>query len=195
MHRSIMSRILIALFFLTSTSSYAVTVEGVSVPEKITQAQGKQALVLNGAGVRTKFIFSIYVGALYLPEKHHKVDQILALKGANRISMHFLYDEVSKEKLVAGWNDGFEENNSEQEMAKLRDRLNTFNSFFKSVVKGNVILLDYVPGKGTIVVINNQQQGTVPGPDFNRALLKVWLGEEPADDDLKEAMLGKTEVE
>jgi hypothetical protein len=33
--------------------------------------------------------------------------------------------------------------------------------------------------------------GTVQGEDFYRALLKVWLGDKPADKGLKKAWLGK----
>ncbi len=80
-------------------------------------------------------------------------------------------------------------------MQSLQQRLNDFNHLFRTVARGDVIVLDYVPGKGTSVSINNELQGTVPGHDFNQALLKVWLGDEPADDDLKEAMLGTSQAE
>ena len=62
---------------------------------------------------------------------------------------------------------------------------------FTTVHAGDVILLDYIPGKGTIVNIRGEQQGVIEGEDFYSALLDVWLGDEPADDDLKEAMLGE----
>jgi len=55
---------------------------------------------------------------------------------------------------------------------------------------GDIVLLDYVPGKGTAVKINGVEKGIVEGEDFNKALLDIWLGEEPADDGLKDAMLG-----
>ena len=177
--------------FFISRAPFALTVEGIEVPAQVTQAGNYQKLLLNGAGVRTKFVFSIYVGALYLAEKKTRLSDILANTGPNRVSMHFLYAEVSKEKLTSGWNEGFEENNTEPQMKQLRGRLNDFNKLFKTVVKGDVIILDYLPGKGTSVSINNHVQGTIPGHDFNQALLKVWLGEEPADSDLKDAMLGK----
>lgn len=180
----------LTLVIFISRASFAVTVEGIEVPTQVTQGN-HQKLLLNGAGVRSKFVFSIYVGALYLVEKKTSLSDILANTGPNRVIMHFLYAEVSKEKLTSGWNEGFKENNTEQQMKKLRDRLNDFNKLFKTVVKGDVIILDYLPGKGTAVSINNHVQGTIPGHDFNQALLKVWLGEEPADSDLKDAMLGK----
>ena len=108
----------------------------------------------------------------------------------NLFTMHFLYDEVSKEKLNSGWHDGFVLNQDDAQMAKLKQRLEQFKGLFITVKKGDVIYLDYFPDKGTQVTINNEVKGTIPGFDFHQALMKVWLGEEPADWNLKEALLG-----
>jgi hypothetical protein len=150
---------------------------------------GGPKLVLNGAGVRKKFFVKVYVGALYLPNKATTVAAVLNETGPKRVLMHFLYKKVEREKLTDGWKEGFE-NNSKTEMAQLRARLDDFNKLFTDVKKGDVILLDYLPGSGTRVTINGQEKGTIAGEDFNRALLKVWLGPEPADSGLKQAMLG-----
>jgi len=104
--------------------------------------------------------------------------------------MNFLYREVSAEKLVAGWNEGFSSNNSAGELQQLQERINQFNSYFIPVRKGDEIRLDYIPGQGTRVYVNDQLQGSVNGEDFSRALLKIWLGKKPADAGLKEALLG-----
>ena len=186
----------IAIILLTcvlsviTSSAYARDIKGVSLPESVQLDATTPALVLNGAGVRSKFVFSIYVGALYLSDKATSADAVLQQPGARRVSMHILYDEISKEKLVDGWNDGFRNNSTEQEFNAVRERLASFNEFFQTVVKGDVIVMDYLPGVGTRVHINDQLKGTIPGADFQRALLKVWLGNEPADDSLKQAMLG-----
>jgi len=182
--------IITATFFLFGHNVLAREIQGVTLEESVTVGPQHANLTLNGAGVRSKFFFKIYVGALYLPTKMSTVDAILSSSGANRVSMHFLYDEVSKEKLVDGWNDGFENNSTEEEMAALRTRLDAFNAMFRTVHENDVIQFDYIPDIGTSVYVNNEKKGTIEGADFNKALLKVWLGEEPADDDLKEGMLG-----
>ncbi len=166
----------------------ARTIEDVNLPEQITLAN--TALQLNGAGIRTKFVFNIYVGTLYLPQKASAAKQILAMNGAKRVGMHILYSEIDKEKLINGWHEGFENNLDNKQFEALKPRLQQFNNLFVTVKKGDVIYLDFIPGKGTVVTINNKTRGTVQGDDFYTALLKVWLGEEPADDDLKAAMLG-----
>ena len=163
-------------------------IAGVNVPETVTIKN--KGLVLNGAGIRKKLFVKVYVGALYLTVKRTTTSQILSDPGAKRIVMSFLYKEVSADKLVDGWNEGFDSNNSAEELKVLQDRIDQFNSFFITVHKGDVILLDYTPDQGTQVWINDMLKGTVPGEDFSQALLKIWLGRKPADPGLKEAMLG-----
>ena len=133
----------------------------------------------------------IYIGSLYLEKKQKTVKDIYSAPGEKRISMHFLYNEVSKEKLVNGWNDGFENNNSDEELEKFKQQINQFNSLFDNVKKGEVININFIPTTGTHVIINNKSKGLIEGDDFFVILLKIWLGEEPADDELKEALLGK----
>lgn len=168
----------------------AKEVAGLTIPEQVSLEQGIDPLILNGAGIRSKFFVKVYVGALYLPSKQTAVENILALPGAKRVSMHVLYDEVSKEKLIGGWNDGFANNNSPEVLVTLKERLNNFNELFTSVKRGDLVNIDFLPGKGTRVQINTINKGIIAGDDFYEAVLKVWLGEQPADSNLKQGMLG-----
>jgi hypothetical protein len=163
-------------------------IAGVNVPETVTIKN--KGLILNGAGIRKKLFVKVYVGALYLTDKQTTTSQILSDPGAKRIVMSFLYKEVSADKLVDGWNEGFNSNNSAEELKVLQDRIDQFNSFFVTVLRGDIIQLDYTPDQGTQVWINDMLKGTVPGEDFSQALLKIWLGRKPADAGLKDAMLG-----
>jgi len=182
----------IALFcFLFSLNQLeAREVAGIKLDEKITIAA--MPLQLNGAGIRTKFIFDIYVGALYLKDQARTTDAALKSSSNNRLRMVFLYDQVEKQKLVNGWNDGFENNLSKTELTTLKSKITDFNHLFDTVNKGDTIDLDYIKGKGTHVYYNSKLRGVIEGKAFNAALLKIWLGEEPADDDLKQAMLGQS---
>jgi len=172
-------------------TSHALEVAGVDIAKNA--SVGGQQLTLNGAGVRRKFFFKIYVGALYLKSPVSSAAQVLNDPNPKRIHMHFLYDEVSSKKLADGWTEGFENNLTETEMAALQARLTKFNVLFTDMRKGDSIDFDFVPAKGVSVTINGQKKGEIMGKDFNRALLSVWLGEEPADSSLKEAMLGVEE--
>lgn len=169
----------------------ALEVDGVELAESVRDGEGGKTLVLNGAGTRTKFFFDIYVGALYLETRTHSAERILESDGANRVEMHFVYDEVSAEKLRSGWMDGFEANNPSEALAALDDRIRTFVDLFPSVREGDVVILDYRPGAGTRVSLNGRSLGAIAGADFNRALLRIWLGDEPPNAALKEGMLGR----
>lgn len=188
-----MKRVIFALILSGCFCPYMVfggNIEGVAVPEKITLDNGT-VLSLNGAGVRTKFFFDIYVGALYLPTTMREVQQVIDDPGPKRVGMYILYDEISKEKITSAWTEGFEDNNTDEQLRSLQQRLDQFNGMFKDLKEGDVVFMDYVPDNGTRLVINGRNIGTIKGHDFNAALLKVWLGESPADSDLKSAMLGK----
>ncbi len=177
------------LVIFTSLEASAMKIAGVDVPQSVTV--GDKALVLNGAGIRKKIIIKVYVGSLYLEVKQKEVGKVLADPGAKSIVMNFLYKEVSRKRTIEGWNKGFDSNHSTKELIPLKKRINQFNSLFTTVYEGDEIRLDYLPGKGTQVIINGKLRGTVPGEDFHRAVLKIWLGAKPADKKLKKAMLGK----
>lgn len=75
-------------------------VAGWEVPEIALIGPQQTPAVLNGAGIRTRFFFKIYVGALYLPERAGQAQQVYAMVGPKRVLMHFLYDQVSAKKLT-----------------------------------------------------------------------------------------------
>jgi len=145
---------------------------------------------LNGAGIREKFFLNIYIGALYLEQTMHEPGAILADTGYASILMHFTYHEVSNEKITDGWTDGLKANLTAQRMQDIKPRLDRFNSLFRTVVKGDVIRIDYLPGTGTQVRINNELRGSVEGNDFFRDLLRIWLGAHPVSKTLKHDLLG-----
>ncbi|MGH8602153.1 MAG: chalcone isomerase family protein, partial [Gammaproteobacteria bacterium] len=142
--------------FFASTAA-AMEIAGVRLADQV--QVGAANLTLNGAGVRSKFFVKVYVGALYLPKRSQSVSQILEMPGPKRVAMHFLHDEVSQEKLIDAWIEGFENNQSEQMLTTLRPRIEQFNKLFQTVHRGDVITLDYVPEKGTDVVINGVEKG------------------------------------
>jgi len=175
---------------LLSHSVSGKDVSGVDIPETVTLKNG--ALVkLNGAGVRSKFFFKIYAAGLYLPALSSKPEQIYSMSGGKRIFMQFIYDGVSKEKLIDGWNSGFKNNLPQAQLNNLSNEIEQFNGVFTEAKKNDQIILDFIPDVGTEVRINNELKASIKGPEFYSALLKIWLGNEPADGDLKEALLGQ----
>lgn len=178
-------RILCVLLVLMLNTAIADEVAGVKISEQVEASD--VVLELNGAGLRKKYFVKVYVGGLYLPEKTHVSDQAIRMAGARQINMHFLRD-VGADKITAGWTEGFTSNTND--LAALNERLQKFNALFEDMKEGDEIILQYLPGQGTRVIIKSRQKGVIAGEDFMQALLRVWLGDKPADEALKAAMLG-----
>jgi hypothetical protein len=172
-----------------TVSSLAVEVGGVMIQDTATVAG--QHLGLNGAGLRKKFFVKVYAAGLYLPEKTADAQKAITMPGPKRITMQFIYDGVEAGKITKGWTEGFEKNSTDKQLQKLQSRLNAFNAFFEDMKKGDRIIIDYLPESGTQVTVKGQLKGVIPGEDFMQALLRVWLGEEPADEGLRAGMLGE----
>lgn len=167
----------------------AMEIAGVSVPDSIKTDDGV-TLSLNGAGIRTKLFFDIYIAQLYLEKPATETKDVLAADNHKRVIMHFLYEKVEKAKVVEVWNEGFLSNTNPEQLAELKGRINQFNAMFTDVKKDDVVILDYVPGSGTKVIVAGAEKGVIQGKDFNDALLSIWLGESPISKDLKAKLLG-----
>ena len=182
--------VFVTAWLLLCGAAQAAEVEGVKLADKV--QLGSAELTLNGAGVRTRVFFKVYVGALYLQQKTGSPDAVLGDAGAKRIAMHMLRD-LDAEQLFSALNEGLKKNHAPDQLARLEPQVKQLEEIFnalKAAKKGDVILLDYLPGAGTRVTVRGDDKGTIPGEEFNRALLRIWLGEKPADSGLKKAMLG-----
>ncbi|MEN8206072.1 MAG: chalcone isomerase family protein [Pseudomonadota bacterium] len=174
---------------ICSMPVYAIEIEGVEIPETDSSADSKTTLVLNGAGLREKFFVDVYVGALYLQAKTPDAHAILSDDGPASVHMHILYSEISRKKITDGWIDGLDANLSKSELQALQPRVDAFNKLFTVLKEGDVLRIDYSPGRGTEVRINGEWRGAVEGNDFFRSLLKIWIGSNPISKSLRQGML------
>ncbi|MDZ7805300.1 chalcone isomerase family protein [Thiohalophilus sp.] len=189
--RKVTISMLMSILYLFSASIYALNAKGVEIPEVVTQDGSQQELVLNGTGVRGKFIFDIYVGALYLVKPSDDAIQIMSDSSPKRVMMHFLYNEISENKMHSAWREGFEDNLDDVEYAEIEEEIDKFNSAFGDTVKDDVVVIDFLPDSTTRVKINCSQKVIIESPGFQRALLSIWLGDSPIDSSLKSGLLGR----
>jgi hypothetical protein len=177
---------LLALF--VALPALAAEVGGVKLADKLSVA-GKE-LVLNGAGIRTKVFFKIYVGSLYLPAKAADLAGVLG-RAPRRIQMNILRN-LTADQLVDALVEGLQDNNSAAELAAVKaqtDELVATMKAFKEVKEGDVVTLDFVDD-ATRIGLNGTDRGAIKGEAFNKALTRIWLGDKPVQADLKKAMLG-----
>jgi len=178
----------VALALLLAAPAFALDVGGVKLDDKA--SVGGEQLVLNGAGVRKRVMFKVYVASLYLPARTSDTAAVLA-KGPRRIQMNLLRT-LASDQLIDALNDGMKENNSDAELAAVKaqtDELTAIMRSFGEVKEGSVVTLDFVD-ESTVVGLNGAGRGTIPGDAFNKALTKIWIGDKPAQADLKKALLG-----
>ncbi len=174
--------------FAISASASAVEVGGVQIAGKA--SVGGEELVLNGAGVRKRAIFKIYVGSLYVTEKATTAEGVLA-KAPRRIQLNVLRN-LSADQLITALVDGLRENSTAAEMQAISVQTGEMAAIMKSfgeAKEGSVVTLDFVAGS-TQIGLDGVPRGSIDGEAFNRALTNVWLGEHPVQPDLKKAMLG-----
>ncbi len=181
--------LLLLLGLCLATPLAAATVAGIDFPDRIESAG--TPLLLNGAGLRRKFFFKVYAAALYLPHRRHDATAILASDPPWRVDMHIIHSEISAAKINRAWREGFEKNQDAATLARLAPRLERFQRLFPDLREGNRLVIEHRPGQGVRVMLDGRLLGEIEGDDFARALLAVWLGPRPADDDLKEALLGQ----
>jgi hypothetical protein len=182
---------LTALMFCAAPGVLAAEVAGVKLEDRT--KVGASDLVLNGAGVRTRAIFKVYAIGLYLPDKKPAATDAIGAPGPKRVAIHMLRD-VDAATFTEALVEGMRPNHDEATMKTLEPRIAELSSIMnelKEAKKGMMVLLDWQPGAGTVVSVDGKSRGKpIAGEDFYRALLRIWIGERPVQDDLKKALLG-----
>lgn len=155
---------------------------------------GGQKLVLNGVGVRYRAVFKVYGAGIYLKAKADTPEAVLKMDGPKRVMLKLLRDVDAKD-LGKAFTDGMEKNLVAEERARTINGIFKFGQIFQDVKKagtGTAIHVDWVPNTGAMVYFDGKQVGeTIKEVEFYNALLRIWLGEKPADSKLKEQLLGK----
>lgn len=191
--KSLKSTLSAVLLAVAAAAAWAQPLEVEGVKLEATNQVGATTLQLNGAGVRTKVFFKVYVAGLYLPQKTTNAAQLLAQKGARRVTITMLRD-VDAESFASALNDGLRDNHTEAQFAALKPQIDALNANLKAVgeaKKGDVIHFEFLPDTGTQVTVNGKMKGSViAGEDFFTSVLRIWLGEKPVDASLKKGLMG-----
>ena len=181
-----------ALFFaaLVGFLAYGAEVAGVKIPERMQVAN--EDLVLNGAGLRKRAFFQVYAIGLYLPKKTQSAEEAIKSSGARRVAIHMLRD-VKAETFTEALAEGIRNNVPETEAKALEPKVKQLGTIMSEVgeaKKGMNITLDW-NGAATQLSVDGKPAGQpIPGEEFSRALLRIWLGDNPVQEDLKKALLG-----
>lgn len=174
------------------------SMEGVDLAPTVT-AYG-QKLVLNGSAVRKRGYFKADVTALYLPEKMSSPDAIYKLDGVRRIQLNILRRFTSS-TITRIFLADFKEAATEEEFKRLIGPIGQIGAAYanvKEVVKGDVVNLDWVPGRGWLATHNGKSLNEVDGKPLAikdelayQIYMRMYIGQ-GAPADLRNGLLGLT---
>jgi hypothetical protein len=172
---------------LSMSALYAASLAGVTLPD--TEQVGNTKLVLNGLGLRTKFVVKVYVAGLYLQQKSSDANAIIKSDTPKKIVMQFLH-AASKSQMTDAFDESFKDNTPEA-VTTMKGDIDKLLGALESVKVGDQMVFTYVPGTGTTFAINGKDKVTIFNPAFGPVLLSVWLGPKPPNPDLKKGILGQ----
>lgn len=178
--------VLVLAVVAVAAPALAGTLAGVTFPDSVTV--GGRTLALNGMGVRTKVIFKVYVGGLYLEQKTTNAEAVIQSDGAKRLVLQFVRD-VDHGQITEAFEESVK-NNAAAQAATLRGEVKQFLAALEPFKSGEQLAITYVPAVGTTVTVRGTDKVTIPGQPFGQLVFSMWLGPKPPSGDLKKGLLG-----
>lgn len=159
-----------------AAASATASRDGVTMPREVTV--GGRKLVLNGLGLRKKFVVKVYVAGLYLPQRSSDAEAILAADEPRHMVLDFLHG-VSNDQMCGAFQDGLKDNTPDASDALKAQFDQACGMMPEKLEKRDQLAFTYVPGTGTTISVKGEAKGTIPGKEFADALFKAWLGPKP----------------
>jgi len=187
MRKTAISLAIVAFVAASTFALNAASLAGVTLPDKV--QVGGTTLVLNGLGLRKKFVVKVYVAGLYLEQKSSDPGAIIKADAPKRIVMQFLRD-VSKNQMVDAFDESFN-NNTPDAKKTMKADIDRLLDALEPLKESDQMVFTYLPGTGTTLAINGKEKLTIAAPAFGPVLFSVWLGPKPPTADLKKGILGQ----
>jgi hypothetical protein len=178
---------LIVMLVVATPSVASLTVEVDGVRFDTTVDAMDQRLHLHGAGLLKYMVFiKAYAGALYLPESIPS-DHVLKPVAKQLVLEYF--HPIKGEDFAKATRKKIADNVTADQADGLQSRIDNLAALYRDVKPGDRYALTYVPGEGTMLSLNGETLGTIPGDDFSRAVFAIWLGDNPIDHKFKDQLL------
>lgn len=184
LHRS--ARMLTAALLLAATAG--LTHGAPSFPDTLETEHGPLEK-LGEHRYTYRFFFDVYDAALYAAPGAVSKD---ILRADTRFRLHFHYlRKVDRSIVLESANKALDRNLSDKESDSIADRVRRFHQATETVRKGDESSMDYVPGRGTTLRVNGDPKVMIEGRDFARLYFRIWFGDDPLSEDLKNDLLGR----
>jgi len=173
---------------LVTTTAPAKECKGIDFPDHVV-VDGSH-LTLNGVGLQkaTFLRVDVYVGALYVEASSRDPKALIDSDGPQEVVLQFLRS-VSVRDVRDQWTKDFVHVVPDRP-ASLMQRVATLNSWLSDIKSGQRMSFVRQPGEGIEVVVGGVLKGTIPGDDFARVFMSIWLGATPPSANLRAGLLG-----
>lgn len=190
-YRMLVVAVLTGLTWSFSVVAAPLEISGVKIDDPISVHGTK--LQLNGAGIRFKTVFKVYVAAMYVGKRASTPEEIYAAPGPKRLSITLLRD-IDSSEIGKTFAKAIEGPALKGEASRLIPELIKIEKKFLShekLLAGENLTIDWVPGLGTVITVKGKPQGD-PFSEIEifNTLLGIWIGPYAADWKLRDALLG-----
>lgn len=183
-----MKRLILVLAALSLVASSAFAAKPETLPATV--KAGDTQLVFNGSGVRTKYFIDAYTAGLYVPQKTSDLAGVLNNDAPAAIKLKIMSKLITSKKMSESTMEGFTKS-TKGNIAPIKKEIDEMINVFSSEIKlGDVYDMIYIPGKGTEIYKNGNLAATIEGVPFKKALFGIWIGDSPAQADIKSKMAG-----
>ena len=180
--------ILISTFAFLGLSFMPVKVKELKFPDNF--SVGKEKLIVSGTGVRQKYFIDLYYAVLYMKHKEKNPQKIIDANEEMSFKIHIVSRHVNNQNLEEALREGFKLSMGGNSSGLQKEIDLLVNAFSDKIQVGDEFDLSYMPDNGVNVKKNGKDRVLIQGLTFKKALFGIWFGKEPADEDLKQELLG-----
>jgi hypothetical protein len=178
--------LVVAIALLAARPAIASGVEVGNVNFAEQAGSGSSKLDLHGAGVlRYRGLIRAYAAALYLAPgaaAERALDDV-----PKRLEIEYFWS-LEAEDFANAADQLLARIGPADRLAALRDRLQYFHARYEDIEPGDRYALTYFPGVGTELSKNGRSLAVIEGSDFAAAYFAMWLGDDPIDAGLRDAL-------
>ncbi len=175
---------------LHAGSLSALDIAGVTVPEIVQGDDGQGRMTLAGHAEVHRSYLPFYGVTLHLPETRPSRAVLVQGLAPCRISLIWFANSLSAEQVRGYFSERFKLAADEEALGRARPRIDQLLGMLPGTIRGRTFSFDYDPDRGMLVEVDGVRLLALPGVEFNRVLLGLWLGD-AAEDGVAEALLAQ----
>lgn len=171
---------LVARFFLAALLCSCV----------LLQAAPHEQLRQNGIASYWMTTSEAYLAALYVEQPSADAQKLLESRQLKRMDIRITTPHWRPRSFEREWKNAITSNNVQGASETFAGDILAWTGMPKEPLQaGDRIVIDYTPGKSTVVSVNDVQLLTFANPEFFHVLLRSWIGDKPPYADFRRQML------